>query len=196
MRHFRKVAEGFDVAPALDELARVGGWEPPHPTGQADYNRARGFKPVNPEPPGMLLLSSWRAVSFVIDGSGSFFPEHPEVQALLERAASVADPAGRIVNAKVRAMPPKSRMGRHRDGLPPQGRCRFHLPLQCDGLAFLDVAGERCRFRPGELWEVMIGDRPHYAANDSDRPRLHLVFDIMDETLLLATAATVGAEAV
>ena len=194
MRYFRKIAEGFDVAPALAELERVGGWEAPDPNAQIDYNRSRGLKPVSPEPPGMLLLPSWRSDNFVTEGTGSYFPEHPEVQALMERAAALADPAGRITNAKVRAMPPQSRMGRHRDGLPSQGRRRFHLPLQCDGLAFVEVAGERCRFKPGELWEVMIEDRPHFAANCSYRPRLHLFFDIMDESLLLATATVLEAE--
>jgi hypothetical protein len=151
MKHFHKLADGFDVAPALEEIERLG-----VPEALGD---------LGPNPEGLRILTNheiWRVA-------------RPALHALLVRAAAKLGGAP-VWKAKLRIIPPHSRIKPHRDNLSPY-EIRHHLALQCDDGAVFTVARERCRFRPGELWRVDLANHLHSVDNASDLERIVLMID-------------------
>lgn len=154
MKHFQKLAEGFDVAPALAEIRRLG---VPLALGK-----------LGPNPEGLRVLANHPAWPIA----------RPALNALLLQAADRLGGAP-VWKAKLRIIPPQSKIKPHRDNLSPV-EVRHHLAIQCDEGAVFTVAGEQCRFRPGELWRVNIANHPHRVDNRSDLERIVLMIDTFE----------------
>lgn len=89
--------------------------------------------------------------------------------------------------AAFRILPPKAKVGKHRDGFVAEGRKRFHLALQNDPGCRFVIASEQRTFKPGELWHVDLLNLPHYAVNNSDRLRVIMLVDAYQPGALDAT---------
>ncbi len=178
MSYFTRIAEGLNVAAALAEVLAQGG-KPYRPDAAEQARRAlQGMGEANPA--GTLIV-----------GSRSF-SLYPAVQRLLFRAAGRLGPQEAVWKARVKILPPRASMLPHRDDLPPAER-RYQIAIQCDDHAYFDIDGERCSFRPGEMWHVDLADRLHYVHNGSEKPRIVLIFDTLPPAL--AEAATAKARA-
>jgi hypothetical protein len=178
-RCFEKIAEGFDVGPALEELSRVGGLR--ENIHELDRNTDPPGTLVLYEDGGQTIIHRNRAWQRALGG----YSRHPRVQELRDQAlAALSGRIGPVYSSRVRILPPRSRMKAHQDEFDSCGvpRARFQVAVQCDHRAVFHVRtgpmkSQKCRFKPGELWQVHLGDFMHWVANDSDRPRIVMVFD-------------------
>jgi hypothetical protein len=116
--------------------------------------------------------------------SNGRFASHPELQALFERASEVMrGRVGMVASARVRVLPPHSRIKPHKDHLDKlPGLRRYQLAMQCDDQAVFTIrtgatAAERCTFCPGELWHVDLRNRTHFVVNNSDLPRVVMIIE-------------------
>jgi hypothetical protein len=167
LRYFRKVADGFDVGPALLDLLRDPDLQVPVPEPDGTAAEAEGTGVLYP-------------------GKSFKFVHHPAIQTLLERAldALKVDIGDFPTRPRVRVIPAGSRMKPHRDRL--KTIVRYQLAMQCDDSAYFvmrtgPTRKEVCRFRSGELWHVDVGSRTHYVVNDSTFPRIVMVIDVVTE---------------
>lgn len=161
-QHFRKVADGFDVAPALDELWRFGAREL-----EIDRLHCPGRDGA-----GIVHLFQNPKIADI----GAMNARYVACHALLDQVAAALGDMELYV-AALRILPPKARVGKHRDGFVPGGRKRFHLALQHDPGAYFVIANEHGRYKPGELWHVDLMNRPHFAVNNSERVRVIMLVD-------------------
>lgn len=105
----------------------------------------------------------------------AFSKQYPKTNALvLSLAQDLGLALGRV--ALVR-LPAHSQVYRHFDDEEYlKDRDRYHLVLSCGDRNLLESGNNRFNVKPGELWffdnKVM-----HRAANLSDRPRVHIIFD-------------------
>lgn len=116
----------------------------------------------------------------------AFHSLHSKVWPLLDLAYANAGglELGRamIVNLKPGGfIPPHADEGAYADRFE-----RFHLALQSGADNFFHVEGENgqtetCHMRPGELW-WFNHKAPHWVANQSKEPRLHLIIDMVAPT--------------
>ena len=157
---FTKATEGFEVMPCLNELERLG------------VNLATGD--LGPNPEGMRILANhenWQ------DGG------YTETRKLLD-AALAALGGAYAFRARVRIMPPHSRLKPHRDQFSDLEH-RYHLALQVDDRMSMTIEGatfsnrRRQIYRVGELWRVDIGGRRrHWVDNESHQPRIVMLIDV------------------
>ncbi|WP_267351298.1 aspartyl/asparaginyl beta-hydroxylase domain-containing protein [Sphingomonas sp. GM_Shp_2] len=163
MKYFKKIATGLDVQPALAEIAAKGSHLWSMATGQSLENAIRGYR-GNANPEGTRIVH-WED-----------FAIYPAVNALFKEAVSQLPKSNMIERARVRILPPQSKMKAHRDSLKPNAR-RYQVCLQAGPEAFFQIKNEKCRFNPGELWFCNILDRLHFVDNPSDIARAVLVID-------------------
>jgi len=104
-----------------------------------------------------------------------FSRQYPKTNALvLSLAQELGIALGRVALVK---LPAHSQVYRHFDDEEYlKERDRYHLVLSCGERNLLESGNNRFNVKPGELWffdnKVM-----HRAANPSDAPRLHIIFD-------------------
>jgi hypothetical protein len=55
---------------------------------------------------------------------------------------------------------------------------RFHIALKTNDSAILNIDGESKNMKVGECWEIN-NNKTHYALNESEEERIHLIFDIL-----------------
>ena len=160
-RYFHKAGSGFDVAPAVEELERLGITELDEGVGAVVLYQHPGL-------PG---------------GPSVRNPRYEAAHALLADAvAALGYPT--VFAATLRVLPPHGKIPKHRDGLTANtGRRRYHLALQADEQSWFVIRDERCCFRSGELWRVDLLDRPHSVTNNSPRPRVMLMVDTIERSL-------------
>lgn len=171
MKHFRKLREGIDVAPFIDELAAfTEGWD-----------TLRGeMIPMQRETLDIpLRKASFGEGVSAVDVQRSSRTEHykkfPKLTALLE---SLQDDLGaELSRAMIVSLRPRGRVYRHRDeGEYYRVRDRYHLVLQSDGSRML-IEDEEVIFKEGELWWY-DNKGLHESYNDSDLERIHVIFDM------------------
>ncbi len=99
----------------------------------------------------------------------------PSVVSFIEEFA--ADEGRRLGRARIVKLPPGSRVRSHRDrGEYYARRDRYHLVLRSEG-SWLRCGEEQVTMREGELW-WFDNREEHEARNESDRDRIHLIFDL------------------
>ena len=181
MKCFEKIAEGIDVAAALEELARLG-----------SRPAAEPLQPLNPIAQGrnVGVVQLYRHPEMA---GGLLNRQYVEAHSLLAR---VREELGQpeLWLAVLRILPPFCKIPTHRDGLIASERPRrrrYHLALQADSQSYFSVRQEQCRFASGELWYVDLLNRPHYVANHSNQPRVMLMADTLDRGLTEAEANTI-----
>jgi hypothetical protein len=85
---------------------------------------------------------------------------------------------GQLGRARFARLPPGKRVSAHVDrGEYYRSRDRFHLVLVSERGSLLRAGGETARLQVGELW-WFDNKIIHDAENDSDRDRVHLIFDV------------------
>jgi hypothetical protein len=147
---FKLIADGFDVQPALEELLTKG---------------------ITRQCPVPIAVN---------------FPGYNSLIELFRQGEAVLAHLG-PVEGHVRAIGPYGQVPFHTDWIGEAAdplRQRYILCLQCDdGFVFSIEAPsgemEECRFKPGELWQIDIGDRRHGAVNNSPHRRIALFFDVV-----------------
>ncbi len=107
----------------------------------------------------------------------------PALAPVLARARAATGAAGRLCTAMLARLPAGARIPRHVDVAPFFGAARrFHVPLvTAPGVRF-EVDGAAVPMPAAHLIEL-DNRRPHGVDNESDRPRVHLIFDILDQPL-------------
>lgn len=158
MENFVKIAEGLDVAPALDELAR-----------QPDYVWLK----LNPDASRYIPLLAGA-------GERQFEAELPEVWRLIDRVLAILaaehDDAGALCHARVGLMPQGESLPPHFDGVDGVSRRRYQLALRsAPGVALIVGAETKCP-RPGEAWRI-DASRTHSVVNGSAADRITILFD-------------------
>lgn len=178
MRHFTRIAEGADIKPLLAELdAGSEMW-------LADTSRQRKVRcqrntlniflrsPKKPLPPGAKNANDIHE-SRLARGAARF----PRTLAFCE---SVANEWGAALGrATLVALLPGSRVYPHIDsGAYYRIRDRLHLVLKSPEGSPLAAEEETVVMREGELW-VFNNKVRHAAHNPSEKPRVHLIFDLL-----------------
>lgn len=175
---FRIVAEGIDVAPICSELAAAP------ETWLADTSRQRKVRcqrdtqniflrvAQKPLPPGARNANDVHASR--VTRSAARFP------CALAFCQWIADlHGGELGRATLVALQPHGWVRPHVDGgAYYRVRDRFHLVLKSREGSPLTARGESAIMREGELW-VFDNKARHEARNSSDKPRVHLIFDIL-----------------
>ena len=171
LKHFKKIADGFDVVPGLHELMQT----PPVDFIRAEQVEAKydiDIKGRPAAPPGYRFLHEAQI--------------GPAISRLFREAADhvlkrhFKSSGMHVFPPRVMACPPKGYIRPHRDNLGSSFEryfFRFQLALQCDEHAVFRIGRERACFKPGELWLCDIGDRVHEMRNDSDQWRVVFRFD-------------------
>ena len=177
MRHFRKIADGIDLEPIRAELAAYPqAW-------LADTSRQTKVRcqretetihlraAVKPFPPG------------VADGN-DVHPSRPtgmarHFPATLDWCETFARALGGVLGrVTLVRLCPQGRVYPHvDDGAYYAARDRYHLVIDSRDGSPLVTEDETAVLTEGELW-VFDNKRRHEAHNRSDRPRVHLIFDV------------------
>jgi len=171
VKYFTKVADGIDIRRGLTEVAMQGSrlvvTDPPNPLGYEVGSKEYHWT----ERARVAHADGTRTVG------GEEFPQYPAVQALLRECLEAVGIREACFAARVRLMPPRTRMKPHRDIFDPCQR-RYMLAMMMAPQAFFAIKDERCRMKPGELWEVRIANHSHYFSNlRSSDWRVALIFD-------------------
>jgi aspartyl/asparaginyl beta-hydroxylase (cupin superfamily) len=99
----------------------------------------------------------------------------PSVVSFIEEFAD--DVGAKLGRAKIVRLPPGHRVLPHRDrGEYYARRDRYHLILQSAG-SWMRCGEEEVAMREGELW-WFDNKEEHEARNESNRDRIHLIFDL------------------
>ena len=108
------------------------------------------------------------------------YAEFPMLTAWIEQFAEERGGVlGRIV---ITNLAPHKQVYRHADrGLYFAARDRYHLVLKSEG-GIMRIAGQSALMRQGELWWIQ-NKASHEAFNNSDRGRIHLIIDILPDSL-------------
>lgn len=142
----------------------------------------------------------WTAVHLILNGQevAANADACPETMSLLRRIGQ-PDIPGRSPNAMFSLLAPQTRIPPH-NGVA-NTRLVCHLPLIVPPLCWFRVGAERREWRAGEAW-IFDDTIEHEAANDGDRLRVVLIFDIWHPGLspaerdaVAAMMAASGAEA-
>ena len=179
MQYFRRVELAPDLEPIKGELAgNRGAWH--SQTGRQDRVG------VQAETNGIPLRGLRRSKimgrrrrdvheSRYTTLAGQF----PAATDLLERLAE--DLGGQLGRAKFARLPPGAVVKPHADrGRYYRVRDRYHCVIESRGGSSLTAGGESVRMQPGEIW-WFDNKAIHSARNDSDLPRIHLIFDLLPE---------------
>jgi aspartate beta-hydroxylase len=154
----------------------------------ADAGRA-AFVPYVDNPPG-VPSNQWAALDHSPQWSAFFFLKHgardeanlarcPRTAALLS-SMPLVNLAGRAPNAFFSLLAPRTRIPPH-TGVT-NARATVHLPLIVPEGCGFRVGGETRTWVPGTAW-AFDDTIEHEAWNDSDQPRLILIFDVWNPYL-------------
>ena len=174
LKNFRLVRDKVDVEPILEEVARQEeAWTVQMGRQKIAVQREAEAIPIRGLRKSRIGDRKRRDVheSRYTTLSRSF----PSVVAFIE---GFADEVGaRLGRAKIVRLPPGHRVLPHRDrGEYYARRDRYHLILQSAG-SWMRCGEEEVAMREGELW-WFDNKEEHEARNDSDRDRVHLIFDL------------------
>lgn len=155
----------------------------------ADDAASAGFVPYVDNPPG-VPANQWAALDHSPQWSAFFFWKHGErneansarcpVTANLLASMPMVSLAGRGPNAFYSLLTPRTRIPPH-TGVT-NARSTVHLPLIVPPGCGFRVGNETRECVPGKAW-VFDDTIEHEAWNDSDQPRLILIFDVWNPYL-------------
>ena len=206
MTHFTRIREGVDIEPILAELAAQPELWLADTSRQRKVRCQRNTRNIflrsarKPLPPGAKnandVHESRRARAAA---------KFPRTLAFCEE---VADEWGATLGrATLVALLPRSKVFPHVDlGAYYRIRDRLHLVLRSPEGSPLTAEEETVVMREGDLW-VFNNKVRHWAVNPSERPRVHLIFDVLpapgrgfyalptDDTKSGAKASRAGASA-
>lgn len=202
MRYFRKLAANHNVDHVLDEIAgHSAAW-----AVQAGRQRIRVQAEANAIPLRGLRRSQImgrRRRDVHESRFTSLADRFSEMVSMLRGFAEELD--GRPGRAKIALLPPAAKVLPHSDrGLYYKVRDRYHFVVQSRDGSLLRAGDEEVRMQTGELW-WFDNKAIHSATNESEHPRIHLIFDLLpnrenpgatangelpDPRLLLQTART------
>jgi aspartyl/asparaginyl beta-hydroxylase (cupin superfamily) len=177
-----------DATPWLGQLE--AGWEVVRDEARAVFGSPSGdFVPYVANPPG-TPLNQWRELNHNADWGAYFLwkhgARHSEHCARLRRTAALLDGlplldiAGRGPNAFLSRLAPRTRIPAHHGVT--NARVTVHLPLIVPPGCGFRVGPETREWVPGRAW-VFDDTIEHEAWNDSDEPRLILIFDVWNPCL-------------
>lgn len=177
MHNFQKVASGLDTAPLLAAVQeRPHLWKqltiredtPGSPHHDTETIWLRGPKTISYE----TMFMSEEAHDY----SGLVAMEKPLVALFGQMLPLI--PYTRIGRAMIVNLKPGGVIDPHEDtGRYAKTYSRFHLPLQSEPGNVFQCDDEQVHMQVGELWWFNHRGR-HTVRNDSDKPRLHLIFDV------------------
>ena len=178
MNYFTKIDEQVEIRPILEELGKFPEMWHEDTSRQRKIRCQRNTQNIflraakKPLPPGAKNANDVHGVRSM-PGAKKF----PCTLEFCESVAKELDAAlGRATLVKLL---PRSQVYPHVDtGSYYRIRDRLHLVLKSTGGSLLGVEDETVRMREGELW-VMNNKKPHWAKNPSDKPRIHLIFDLL-----------------
>lgn len=188
MQHFVRMRTEVDVAPLLDEVFGNGdafAWF----TGRQDklpVQRESNSIPLRGLVKSRIQGRQRRDVQESRwTGSSRNFPVIRRF--ITDFAAAQGASLGR---AKIVRLPVGARVYPHIDrGEYYQEHDRYHLVLQSRGGSYLYAGGEEIWMKEGELW-WFDNLQVHEARNESEHPRIHLIFDLKPcHAALLALAS-------
>lgn len=202
MQYFRKLAVDRDVGPILDEITgHSSAW-----AAQTGRQRIRVQAEANAIPLRGLRRSRimGRRRRDVHESRFTTLADRfPETVSVLRQFAQELN--GTLGRAKIASLPPAAKVLPHSDrGQYYKARNRYHFVIQSRNGSLLRAGDEEVRMQTGELW-WFDNKAIHSAANDSEHPRIHLIFDLFpnaenpetttagelpDPRLLLQTART------
>ncbi len=177
MQYFRKVKEGLDLRPLLEEIDSVAeAWA--HNTGRQDkiaVQREAEAIPIRG------IVKSKIAGRARCDVHESRFTNtslrFPRFRHFLQAFAQEQD--AELGRAKIVRLMPGRRVYPHSDrGEYYRLRDRYHLILRSAAGSYLKSGGEEVRMREGELW-WFDNKQVHEAHNDGEAERIHLIFDML-----------------
>lgn len=174
LKNFRKIEDRVDVLPIAAELAS----QPEAWLAQTGRQRVRVQRealaiPIRGLRRSKLVGRNRRDVheSRYTTLSRSF----PAARRFIESVARELDAT--LARAKIVDLPPGARVHAHVDrGEYYARRDRYHLVIESAGCP-MRAGDEIVVMRPGELW-WFDNKTEHEAWNDSDSPRIHLIFDL------------------
>ena len=176
MTHLKRLAAGIHTAPLLEEIqAQPELWL---------WNRDRQTKVAcQRETESIYLRAAAKPFPAGLSGNDVQLTRRtrlakcfPNTLAFCEGFAALEEAKlGRVTLVKLQ---PMGRVYPHIDhGSYYRIRDRYHLVLDSDQGSPLISGGQMALLREGELW-VFDNKQTHEAANLSQRPRIHLIFDI------------------
>ena len=173
-KHFRRVRGDLEIEPLLKEVEQQSeAWGVQTGRQRIDVQREAGSIPIRGLRKSKIGDRKRRDVhESRYTGLSRRFPS---VVAFLE---GFADELGaKLGRAKIVRLPPGTRVYPHRDrGEYYARRDRYHLILQSSG-SWMRCGDEEVTMREGELW-WFDNEEEHEARNESDRDRIHLIFDL------------------
>ena len=132
-----------------------------------------GVKPYPPGVEGRDVHESRRT---------KMYEKFPVATRFLE--AFVAETGSELGRATIVSLRPQGKVYRHIDrGEYYRVRDRYHLVLKSKLGSVLISGDEQVRLKVGECW-WFNNHVPHEAYNDSDEPRIHMIFDVLPKDLV------------
>jgi aspartyl/asparaginyl beta-hydroxylase (cupin superfamily) len=174
LKNFRKLKEHVDVLPIVTELeCQPEAWLAQTGRQRVRVQREALAIPIRGLRRSKRMGRDRRDVheSRYTTLSRSF----PAVRRFIEAVADELDAT--LSRAKIFSLPPAARVHAHVDrGAYYACRDRYHLVIESAGCP-MRAGDEVVVMRPGELW-WFDNKTDHEAWNDSDSPRIHLIFDL------------------
>lgn len=181
MKHFKRIRDGIDVAPFLNEIeAHPELWDL-DPSRQENKPAQRETKAICIRAQGGKAILDSAARQYKPIGYwglptslSSFFPI---AEAFIEQlAGSMKGAMGRAV---ITRLSPGGRIHPHIDDrLYWLLRDRYHLVIKSPAGSFFRAGGEEVRMGQGELW-WFDHSVEHEVFNDTDVERIHLIVDLL-----------------
>ncbi|CUH88845.1 Aspartyl/Asparaginyl beta-hydroxylase [Phaeobacter sp. CECT 5382] len=181
MKYFKLIEPNIDPAPYLQEISGVeDAWSVS--TGRQDkikVQREALAIPLRGLRKSAIGDRKRRDVHESRWTSGSL--KYPTARKFLEAfAASQNSILGR---AKIVCLPAGKRVYPHIDnGEYYRVRDRYHFVLRSTSGSWMKTGDEEVRMKEGELW-WFDNNVMHEASNDGDEDRIHMIFDMLPETL-------------
>ncbi|MFQ5415766.1 MAG: aspartyl/asparaginyl beta-hydroxylase domain-containing protein [Myxococcota bacterium] len=174
MQYFRRLKKNVDVTPLNAEIARRPGiWQEQTGRQRIAVQREALAIPIRGIRKSCIRGRKRRDVHE--SRFTTLARELPVAVAFIREFADEMN--AELARAKIVSLPPGGKVYEHCDrGEYYADRDRFHLVLDSAG-SWMRCADEEVRMRTGELW-WFDNKRPHEARNDSDRDRVHLIFDL------------------
>lgn len=178
MNNFKKIQSGIDVSPFLEELQtylQKYPWDTIRSTLLDVQKNTRNIHlrhhvttrefPDVPNSP-LHALTAYT------------FPHFQKTYAFVESFAKSTK--GTLSRAMIVKLLPHSQVYKHYDaGMYYKTRDRYHLVLQSDG-SKMTSGDESATWHTGELW-WFDNKLPHEAFNESDKERIHIIFDVLPQ---------------
>ncbi len=176
MKHFKKLAAGIDIGPLVAEVtAQPELW-------LWDVSRQTKVK-CQRETESIYLRAAVKPFPEGVSGNDVHPSRRTRLAARFPRTlgfceAFAAREGGQLGRVTLVKLQPWGRVFPHIDkGAYYRIRDRYHLVLDSANGSPLTAGGETALLREGELW-AFDNKQPHEAHNLSDRPRIHLIFDV------------------